>query len=69
GQKVKTLKASKGIAGTNKLEGKPGNDQGEFYSTVYDCHDQFNRELASGIYLVKVESGAYHKTGKITIIK
>lgn len=65
GQKVKTLKASKGTVGT----GKPGNDQGEFYSTVYDCHDQFNHELASGIYLVKVESGPYHKTGKITIIK
>lgn len=69
GQKIKTLKASKSVIKNKSAGDKPDSGGNLSYSTLYDCSDQFNRKLASGIYLVRVEAGTYQTTGKITIIR
>jgi len=42
---------------------------GEFYSTVWDCKDDRNQRLASGIYIVKVRSGSKQAAIKMTLLK
>ncbi len=54
-----------------KVSDQVGNDKniGEFYSTVWDCKDDRNQRLASGIYIVKVTSGNKQAAIKMTILK
>lgn len=61
GQRLRTLRPGIVPASTS--------GQGGIYSTVYDCRDESGRKLPSGIYLIRVESGKYHSTGRFTIVK
>jgi hypothetical protein len=69
GQKIKTLHAARSYGQRKIGEDKSGDGGGVFYSTVYDCSDQFSRKLSSGIYLIRVEAGALKATAKLTIVK
>jgi len=45
------------------------NQNGEYYSTIWNGRDDNNRALASGTYIVRVMAGRKVATTKITIIK
>jgi len=71
GQRVRTIKLTEGF---NSLVSKAGlgkqvSQKSEFFSTLYDCKDDYNQKLASGIYLIKVMSGKRQTTSKFTILK
>jgi hypothetical protein len=42
---------------------------GEFYSTIWNGKDNNNRSLASGTYIVKVTSNQQVSSKKVTLLK
>jgi len=71
GQKVKTMRLTESY---NSLVHKAGlshdvNQNGEYYSTIWNGRDDNNRALASGTYIVRVMADRKVATTKITIIK
>jgi len=69
GQIVKTISPHRSPTVLSGKAGQSSNNQSGFYSTVYDCCDENNRKLASGIYLIRVKSGKHQTTGRFTLIK
>jgi len=45
------------------------NQNGEYYSTIWNGRDDNNRALASGTYIVRVMADRMVNSSKITIIK
>lgn len=71
GQKVKTMRLTESY---NSLVHKAGlshdvNQNGEYYSTIWNGRDDNNRALASGTYIVRVMADRMVNSSKITIIK
>jgi flagellar hook assembly protein FlgD len=71
GQLVKTIKLTESY---NSLVSKVGlsgevEQNGEFYSTIWNGKDNNNRSLASGTYIVKVTSDQQVSSKKVTLLK
>jgi hypothetical protein len=71
GQLVKTIKLTESY---NSLVSKVGlsgevEQNGEFYSTIWNGRDNNNRPLASGTYIVKVTSGQQVSSKKVTLVR
>lgn len=71
GQLVKTIKLTESY---NSLVSKVGlsgevEQNGEFYSTIWNGKDNNNRPLASGTYIVKVTSDQQVSSKKVTLVR
>jgi len=55
GQKIKTLQNQHSVPG--------------YYNLVWDGRDSNGSEVGSGVYLYRMNSGTYHATGKLSLIK
>jgi hypothetical protein len=71
GQRVKSMKLNESYT---SLVHKAGlSDQvkqnGEFFSTAWDCRNDQNQEIASGLYIVRVTSGSHQAVKKMMVVK
>jgi hypothetical protein len=71
GQNVLSKKFVDNYNSLVKKVGLPSNKEqnGEFYSTIWDCRDYQSHKIASGVYLVKVSSGNNRLVKKVMVIK
>ncbi|HPT72563.1 MAG TPA: DUF1565 domain-containing protein [Candidatus Cloacimonadota bacterium] len=71
GQRVKSMRLTESY---NSLVQKAGlskdvKQDGEFFSTVWDCKNDRNQKIASGLYLVRVTSGSQQAVKKMALLK
>ncbi|MBM4400085.1 MAG: T9SS type A sorting domain-containing protein, partial [Candidatus Cloacimonetes bacterium] len=71
GQKVKSMRLTESY---NSLVQKAGlsnqvKQNGEFYSTVWNCKNEGNQALGSGTYIIRITAGEYTGLKKIVIVK
>jgi hypothetical protein len=71
GQKVKSMKVEQSYTNLVQKAGlsKDVKSNGEFFSTVWDCRNDSNQKIASGLYIVRVTSCSQSAVRKMMVLK
>jgi hypothetical protein len=71
GQKVKTMEVTNSLNDLRKLtKNSTGYDTKQTpYSTVWNLRNEQNREIGSGVYIIKLKAGKYQSANKMMVIR
>jgi hypothetical protein len=71
GQKVKTMEVTNSLNDLRKLtKNNTGYDTKQTpYSTVWNLRNEQNREIGSGVYIIKLKAGKYQSANKMMVIR
>jgi hypothetical protein len=70
GQKVKSIAIENSYQDMQKHAGlKTNYAEGQLYSTNWNLRNESNKEVASGLYIIKVKAGSYLASGKMMLLK
>ena len=70
GQKVKRISLENSYQDMQRHAGlKTNYADGQLYSTNWNLLNENNKQVASGLYIVRVKAGNYSASGKLMILK